>query len=308
MWITNLRRIGVLAVLVSLMMLGLVVLAVSYSEIGITDAISRGKLDFGGEQYAEVPQAVSEEASSLAYELYSGNRERYEEFLDELLTTYLETENKDFLILFNPGGWGSNSLEASPGWVSIVEGVQAELEGLDYSSVLLSYQRTQETIRGQVKEFVEAMNRYPVKARDLAYQVRFITDTLPEVRVIIAGESNGTVISDSAMTMLQDNPRVFSIQTGTPFWHRPAELERTLVLNSNGSIPDTFSAGNIPAIAWASIRSHLGLLPDEEEPGHVMKFLRAPGHDYSWRYPYVCSQIIAFLQQNLGIYPMPEGG
>jgi len=65
------------------------------------------------------------------------------------------------------------------------------------------------------------------------------------IRVIVAGESTGTVVADGAMSILRDNPRVYSIQTGTPFWHRPLSLDRTLLMNSNGKTIDTFSHGNI---------------------------------------------------------------
>ena len=85
-----------------------------------------------------------------------------------------------------------------------------------------------------MKEFFEAATHYPHKAKDLAERVEFLTDHLPDLKVIIAGESTGTVISDKTMGILKDEPRVYSIQTGTPFWHKPVDLDRTLLMNSNG--------------------------------------------------------------------------
>ena len=57
----------------------------------------------------------------------------------------------------------------------------------------------------------------------------FLTSYLPDLRVIISGESNGSVVADDAMGILKDNPQVYSIQTGPPFWHKSTESERALV-------------------------------------------------------------------------------
>ena len=141
---------------------------------------------------------------------------------------------------------------------------------------------------------------YPSKARELALRLEFLTAHIPNLKVIVAGESNGTVISDSTMRILKDNPNVYSIQTGTPFWHRSAMMERTLLLNDNGVVNDTFSEGDILAMLWASIRNLLGIEPEEEYPGKIFNCLMAPGHDYRWQYPDVYSQITEFIDRNFG--------
>ena len=78
-------------------------------------------------------------------------------------------------------------------------------------------------------------------------------------------------------------------------------MERTLLLNNNGMAPDSFSEGDIPTMVWASLKGLFGLAPPEENPGTILSFLRAPGHDYSWKYPEVCSQIESFLEENFRI-------
>ena len=141
---------------------------------------------------------------------------------------------------------------------------------------------------------------YPAKARDLAERVEFLTDHIPNLRVIIAGESTGTVISNEAMGVLQNNTQVYSIQTGTPFWHKPVSLVRTLLMNSNGRTIDTFSYGKVPAVLWATVKWWLGLTSPDDAPGKILSWLRAPGHDYSWQYPEIYSEIISFLAENFG--------
>jgi hypothetical protein len=300
MMAVNIRRFVTLAALAGLMAVSVAVLTFTYVEIGVTEAVGEGRLSVSAYDFSHVPQSVLDDASRLAEELYGGSRDKYQDFVNQLLATYLEAEDKDFIIVFNSGGWGWNSAENFPGWKSILDGVAVELDGLGYTSLLLNYRRTSETWQGQVKEFIEGVKQYPSKASNLVSRVQFVTAHLPETRVIVAGESNGSVISDTAMCMLRDNPQVYSIQTGPPFWHKQATWERTLVLDNNGTTPDTFTRGDIPAMIWASLKGALGLLPPEENPGTIFKVMRAPGHDYSWQYPYVYSRIVNFLQENFG--------
>ena len=75
--------------------------------------------------------------------------------------------------------------------------------------------------------------------------------------------------------------------------------ERTLLLNDNGFSPDSFSRGDILSMLRASLKDALGLPSLEDEaPGTIFYFLRAPGHDYNWEYPAVCTQITSFLENN----------
>ena len=60
------------------------------------------------------------------------------------------------------------------------------------------------------------------------------------------------------MTCLRDNPQVYSVETGPPFWHRSATSGRALVLTSNGIVPDSFSHGNLIAIISANLKALFG--------------------------------------------------
>jgi len=213
----------------------------------------------------------------------------------------LEAEDKDFVIVFNPGGWGWNLVEASPGWWSIFNGIESELESLSYTSLKLNYLRAADSFQGRLDEVGEMTTGYQSKAKDLACRAEFLTTHIPDLKVILAGESTGTVITDSAMTILADNPQVYSIQTGPPFWHQSTMLDRTLVLTGNGIIPDTFSQGDFYSIIWGYFKIWFDLSEPEEDFGTTPHYIAAPGHDYWWQYPEVCSQITDFLRQNFGI-------
>jgi hypothetical protein len=294
----NLRKLGIFIALSMVLLLGALFLAFSYVDIGLAD------LAFGEEEpvavyNSEIPAAVVEDASAMALELYGDYHDKRDEYVDQLLTAYVEVKDQDFVVIFNPGGWGTKILENSPGWTEICEGITVELDKLGYSTRMLDYRRTTRSLRGINKELVELFADYPSKAESLVRRVEFLTRNVPDLKIIVAGESNGAVISDTVMARLQDNPRVYSIQTGPPFWHDQVAMERTLVLDTNGHIPDAFSEGDMPSMLITSLKALVGMsLTEEEENGRIFYFIRAPGHDYRWRYPGVCLKITDFLKQN----------
>ena len=115
------------------------------------------------------------------------------------------------------------------------------------------------------------------------------------------GESTGTIISDKVMGILADNPRVYSIQTGPPFWHKTEGRARTLVLTNNGLTPDTFSQGDIFTMVSISLEDLLGFSRSRDMSGNVLYYVGAPGHDYRWQYPSVYDQITRFIHSNFSV-------
>jgi len=289
--------IGVILALVLL----LVIAVVSYSAVSVTCKIGTGGLPLSVCDFSAVPQPVAEDAARLATELFGDCQEKGNDFVNQLLAMYSEAKDKDFVVIFNSGGWGGNLLETSLGWQSIFTGIESELASSGYTSLLLDYQRTAETLRSYLDEIVERITGYPSKAKDLASRVEFLTNHNPGLRVILTGESNGAVICDRVMNILEDNPQVYSIQTGPPFWHENIVLDGTLLLTNNGLIPDSYSQGDFWAILWGNLRYRLHLSQPEDDFGTPPHYVGVPGHDYWWQYPEVCSQIINFLEQNFGI-------
>ena len=248
-----------------------------------------------------MPQPVADDATKLATELFGDYEEEYNNFTNQLLATYLEAKDKDFVIVFNPGGWGWNLVEASPGWHSIFTGIESELNSSGYTSLLLTHQRTVDTLQGHLDEIGGMVTGYSSKSNELACRVEFLTTHIPDLKVIIAGESNGTVISDRTMKILANNQQVYSIQTGPPFWHQNIMLDRTLVVTSNGMVPDSFSQGDFFTLLGANLKALLGLPLPENQSGNILYHVKAPGHDYWWQYPGVYSEITDFLDKNFGI-------
>ncbi|MDP2917240.1 MAG: hypothetical protein Q8O16_04840, partial [Dehalococcoidia bacterium] len=240
-----------------------------------------------------------EDAAVLAQELYGESQEQYNRFVNQLLATYVSARDKDFLILFSPGGWGGALAVNSADWWSILSGIESELDESGYSALVLNYQRTINTLRGCLNELKEMVTGYSSKATELAYRIKFITAHNPDIRIILTGESTGTVIVDYVMKMLDDNKRVFSIQAGTPFWHTSSRPDRTLLINNNGVTPDSFSDGDALTIFCATLKSWFSTAPKGEAT--LMNFIVAPGHEYWWQNPVVYSQIDSFLKKNFGV-------
>ncbi len=293
------QRIAVVLAIVLPLFAGVLILTASH--VGVSSEIYRGELPLSASDLSAVPQSVADDAARLATELFGNSQEKYDDFVNQLLGTYLQAKDKDFVLVFNSGGWGWSLIEASPGWLSIFTGIESELNSSGYTSLLLTHQRTDDTLQGRLDEIVQMITGYSSKAEDLACRVEFLTTNIPDLRVIIAGESNGTVICDQTMNILTDSPQVYSIQTGPPFWHDNIMLDRTLIMTYNGRFPDSFSRGEFLTMTRASLRALFGLPQPENESGRVLSFVQAPGHDYWWQYPEVHSQITNFLDKNFGI-------
>jgi hypothetical protein len=248
--------------------------------------------------YATISRDVIDKAYRMAKKAVRSSIEKTKLYADELLATYSEARSKDIVIFFNSGGMGWNLTKDTPGWASILDGIKTQLETLGYHPLVLNYRRTGSGLRSSIREFFEAAYRYPQKSKDLARRVEFLIDNLSALKIIIAGESTGTVISEKTMRVLKDRTNIFSIQTGMPFWHRPVVQQRTLSMTSNGSNIDTFSDGRLRAILWATFKSLMGR---KNKPGTILSWLKAPGHDYSWEYPGISSAVTKFLESNFAV-------
>ena len=287
------HKVGIAVAVVVLLAIGMQVL--SFAGVGVTSEIGTGGLPLYTSDLSAVPQSVVEHATALATELFGDYQTERDIFVRELLAVYSEAEDKDYIIFFNSGGWGWNMVENSPEWWSISAGIKSELDSSGYESLLLDYQRTVNTWRGRLNELLEMAKGYSSKGKELASRVEFLTSHNSDLKVILAGESNGAIICDEAMSILEDNPQVYSIQTGPPFWHRNVMRDRTLVLNSNGIIPDSFSQGHFMTMIRANVKSVFGIGASEDSSGKILHYIEAPGHEYWWQYPGVYSKITNFL-------------
>ena len=296
------RRLKIGVTLTVAISLAIVLLAPSPVVPATASEVGTGGIPLSIQDFSAVPQPMFEDADRLATELFGNDQEKGHDFISQLLATYLAAKDKDVVIIFNSGGFGWTPIEEIPEGQVFVTGIESELANLGYSALLLNHFRTAETLNGCLGELILATGLYPSKARDLAARVEFLTKHIPGISVILTGQSNGAGICESVMRILKDNTQVYSIQLGPPFWEDTIELDRSLVLRSNGVFPDSFSQGDIFAIIRANIEALFGI--SQENQGHILLYIGAPGHDYRWEYKEddrgytVRSQVINFLEQH----------
>ncbi len=293
---SRLKRTLLLSAVGFVLLMG--ILAVTFSGIGMISQVEARSINWSEFDTSGLPSEVVDDARNLAGNLYGSSR-MADLYYKQLLLAYSESIDHDFIIFFNPGGWGTRKLQDSPEWNSIISGIRSEIESAGYRVIVLNYHRTYEDFRSKLIELKEMFTGYPNKAKDLSGFVNFLTSHQPGLNVILAGESTGTVICDNAMIWLQDNDRVYSIQTGSPFWHRNYLSQRTLLVNDNGIVPDSFSKGDIITIIKSSFRNALGL--NEADEGTVLNVFSAPGHQYWWQNPGVYTAIESFLEKYFGL-------
>ncbi|MDP6141922.1 MAG: hypothetical protein QGF23_00560 [Dehalococcoidales bacterium] len=285
--------------LIVILSLAIVLVVPSPVVLATVSEVGTGGIPLSINDFSVVPQHIVDDANMLATELFGDAREKHQDFISQLQATYLMAKDKDIVIIFNSGGWGWTPIEDSPFGMGIVTGISSELASLGYTTLFLNHLRTYESWQVIINESVEIATRYPSKAKDLVTRVKFLTNHIPDLRVIIAGESEGSLICTSVMSILSDNPQLYSIQMGPPFWNSNTVSGKSLVLRSNGEVADAFSQGDIFAIIRANLEAMFGI--SQENAGKILFYIGAPGHDYRWEYPEVRSQITKFLYESFGI-------
>ncbi len=285
-------------------LLAVIFQALSFTGIGIASETGTGGEPLYITDISTIPQAVVDDALTLANELYGDSLEQRDHYVNQLLAMYNRVNDDDVLVLFNSGGWGWTLVEDSVDWETIADGMQKELDDIGCSAVVLSYQRTAGSLQGYCNELWEMLSGYRTKARDLSTRVQFLTEHKEDFSVVLAGESNGSIICDYVMAALPENTNVYCIQTGPPPWHKEQFGERTLVLKDNGEVPDSFAQADLWTIFKANVSFAWNLITGEaslsDPGGNIGIFVQAPGHEYHWEDSGVCQNITGFLQENFG--------
>lgn len=244
----------------------------------------------------ELPKSVREDAMVTAGKLYRRNKGKRLRLAADMLATYKEVQEHDLLILFNSGGYGWSNLDKSSGYATIIDAVEKKLVNKGSKVVVLSYQRAYRSMRGYVSEVLNASAKSIAKPKELALRLSFLLRHLPDIRILMTSESNGTVMSNQVMRLLADEARLFSLELGPPFWYESFLNDRILNMRSNGKVPDSFSYGHWKRAITANIGALFGRNP--RAPGKVLLYIGAPGHDYNWNdYPLIRERIYQFIER-----------
>ena len=250
-------------------------------------------------------KALNEEANHLAEQLFGDDIKKRTGFASRLMDICSGASGKDFLLIHNPGGWGTTNLEGLLQWEkSIVEGVSTTMEKLGYNCSFMQYFRSSHGWRAVVEDIGEQTHFFISKARIMAAELEFVTRHFGNLQVIMIGVSQGAAFSNAVLQRLNGLDRVASIELGTPFPYKSRRVisERTLVLDSNGLMPDALMEWDMPTIMKTFFGAPFRWLKYRLQ-GKRVKFtycINLPGHDYNWEYPEVRGKIENFLKTTFG--------
>ena len=198
--------------------------------------------------------ALVEEASHLAEQLFGDDTKKCASFTDRLLDICTRAKDKDFLLVHNPGGWGTTKLEHLLQWErSIVEGISATIQRLGYTQVLIQYFRSGHSWWAHMRDVKEEA-RFFLKGESskvgiMAAELKFIAQHINNLKVILIGVSQGAAFGNAVMRQPGELPQVYSIELGICYPHMSwrAVTERTLAIDSNGLMPDLMIHRNLKA-------------------------------------------------------------
>jgi hypothetical protein len=297
---------SVLAVFLAACLLGLVI----YAAGGHSKGTNSSGLSL------ESMSAVEQQAWQVAADTVGSSKKAQERFVTEVLDLYSKVKGSNLVIFCNSGGWGNKPLSSDYQGQSWLTGITAKLTQLGYEPCVIDDIRTGDGLIEHLFEFKEDLTNYPSKAKELAAKIDFLTQHITNLKVIITGQSNGAAFAGEVANRLKDNPRVYSIQMGIPFWHRIREVSRSLVIDNSGVMPDVLADRDIVTIIksnWVKllILNHApSFTPVDWFISRAVLILssynfglglQAPGHKYMWEYPGVGPVIEAFLVNNFGI-------
>jgi len=256
----------------------------------------------------EKGQLIGETATELAAKLFPNSRKKRRIFLRDLLEMYSAASHKDVLIIHSPGGWGNTRWDGLLEWEkSIVTGVTATLEKFGYSVIMKQYFRSSDALWGGTSWYKEGQfflfgGNY--RAEVLAAELKLITESLPELRIVLVGASQGAAFDNMVMTKSENRERFYSIELGTFFGHmrRRRLTGRNLAIDSNGLMRDPMCHRDL----WKGTKSYFKAFIrwfNYKAQGKPVKFthcINTPGHEYQWEYPEVKSKITQFLTAAFG--------
>ncbi|MFC2035037.1 hypothetical protein ACFLUJ_02820 [Chloroflexota bacterium] len=259
--------------------------------------------------------SLEEKASHLAQQFFGNDVRKCAEFTNRLRDIYARAQGRDFLLIHNPGGWGCTPLEHLLRWErSIVEGVSANIERLGYSWLLTQYFRSSTSWHAHLQSVPEEARYFlkgeSFKAMVMAAELKLISKHINNLKILLIGASQGAAFSNSVMRHLGEFHQIYSIELGLFFPHmsRRVITERTLAIDSNGTMPDPMVHRDLIAGSKAYITAPFRWIKYKLQ-GKAEKFtycINAPGHNYSWEYPEVQRQIIDFLETNFCTISKPE--
>ena len=260
-------------------------------------------------------EEIKRELTDLAGKTILFSNGAKERFVAEVLEIYDNANDCDVVIYFCEGGWGSRPLSVNPEGRSLVAGIASTLTSMGYTYCIADYPRTRNTAGDYLYEGIQLLLQYPVKSKQLAAKIDFLTGHVDGLKVIIVGKSSGALYVNGAAELLRDNPDVYTIQIGSPLGYKTPVPGRSLAVCDNGIQGDAMIRLDLLSLVRQNKLQVLFILfaPSFTTLDWIIgKILVAvgfcntkyalvmPGHDYMWYYPKVGPAIETFLKGVMG--------
>lgn len=204
---------------------------------------------------------------------------------------------QNLIIIFNPGGWGDGGIEKEEEARSILEGIKTILCSWQWEYQILAYKRIKPKLSEKIRVLRAGYSYYAREAEKLSNKITHILKRAENTKVLLLGYSAGGILTLAAMKRLLKNPRVYSMQFGTPFFttylHHPRvlDLRKKYDLVARGHVV-TFLLGLAFGIGIGFIRMCL------LRTLHPTKAFHVPGHYYTWADETIRKTVKEFLKHN----------
>ncbi|MFH1462695.1 MAG: hypothetical protein ABIG08_03325 [bacterium] len=191
-------------------------------------------------------------------------------------------DGKDVVVVFNSGGWGNTPLEKAEDFRSVVEGIQETLAIWGYNSIVVSYERTEDTFLGKIAGAKDFLNSFNFSAGIFAKDLELLSEKMPGKKIIIAGLSNGGAFVSKTYEKISQGAResIYAIAAGIPFWAKSFSSENLLQLDNSGR--DSLARGDVGSLLLSFFK-----VPNRQ--------ISQASHWYSWDSLDVGPQIESFL-------------
>jgi hypothetical protein len=206
----------------------------------------------------------------------------------------------DFIIVFNPGGWGDTPPEKAEDLSPIIEGIKKSLSERGYESVVVPYYRTERGIMSKLAISKEFFGYFQKQSSDLAFKIGDFLENNNSKKIIMVGLSNGASFVDETMKKISGfKDSVFAVEIGAPFWQKEFDSENILRLNNKNC--DSLSRGEVEVLLSTLFKAPAKWF-FAKISGARLSFSMAfnfPQHKYFWDSPEVGSRIISFIDDKL---------
>jgi hypothetical protein len=247
----------------------------------------------------------NKDLETLANKLFGKNLKAKTRYVSSLLDMFQGAEQKDFLVIHSPGGWGNSEWDEVQDWEkSIVTGVTSTLRASGYSYYVTQYLRGVKRRWGHIADISKDLRFFSTgnnrRAQMLAPGLNLIASYLPKTNIILVAASQGAAFDNAVMREVGNIDNIYSIELGTffPYMKHRKLTDRTLVIDSNGIMRDPMCERDLGKGAKAYFKA-FGKWLRFRIAGKKVKFtqcINTPGHEYNWDFPAVHTNITNFLK------------